>query len=297
LEKQLTEPQPLAVNQLRRRLNPYPKDNIRYVPTPQESIARLDAVTREQVVRLYHEQLGAEVGELVLVGDFEPDGALKQIQGMVDNWKAGVPYQRITREANMNVAGAMEKILTPDKENAVYVAAELFPMKDTDASYAALVMGNYIMGASGFNSRILDRIRQDKGLSYGAGSTFSADPQDPRAQIMLYAIYNPKNLDQVDQVMNEVLTTLLKDGVTAEELEAAKRGYLQERKVARANDHSVAAALSSGLYLGRTFAFAAEQDARVSATTVEEVNQALRTNLVPRRLVIVRAGDFQKNGR
>jgi len=294
LEKQLTDPQSLASNFLRRRLNPYAKDNVRYVPTVQESITRLDTVTREQIVRLYQEQLGAQVGEFVVVGDFEPEGALKQVQAMVQEWKAGVPYERIGKEANTKVPGAVEKILTPDKENAVYVAGEVFALKDTDPPYASLVMGNYIMGASGFNSRILDRIRQDKGLSYSAGSQFSADAQDPRAQFVLYAIYNPKNLDKVDQVMSEVLATLLKGGVTTEELEAAKKGYLQERKVQRSSDHSLAGMLSNDLYLGRTFVFAADQDARVSASTVAGVNQALRTYLDPKRLVIVRAGDFKK---
>src|SRR5205807_1721127 len=106
-------------------------------------------------------------------------------------------------------------------------------------------------------------------------------------------IYNPKNLEKVDQVMSEVVATLLKGGVTAEELEAAKKGYLQERKVQRSSDPSLASMLNHGLYLGRTFAFAAEQDARVSATTVDAVNQALRRYLDPKRLVIVRAGDFK----
>jgi zinc protease len=157
-------------------------------------------------------------------------------------------------------------------------------------------MGNYILGASGFNSRIMDLLRQEKGLSYSAGSTFSADSQDPRAQLIVYAIYNPKNLDKVDQGMGDVVARLLKGGVTAEELTAAKKGYIEERKVARSNDRTLVGALISGLYLGRTFAFSEAMDAKVAATSVEQVDRALRTYLDPKRLVIVRAGDFKKNG-
>jgi zinc protease len=295
LEKELTDPVALAKNLLRRRLSPYPKDNIRYVPTLQEAIGRLDAVTREQIAQLYKNQVGAQTGEFALVGDFEPEGALKQIQELTADWKSSVPYQRIARDV-VKVPGAVEKIVTPDKENAVYLAGELFALKDTDTAYPALVMGNYIMGASGFNSRILERLRQEKGLSYSAGSSFSADAQDPRAQFLLYAIYNPKNLDKVDQGMREVLATLLKGGVTAEELEAAKKGYLQERKVARSSDSAIVGMLTAGLYLDRTFAFAAKQDARIAATTVADVNEALRRYLEPTRLVIVRAGDFKMSG-
>jgi zinc protease len=156
-------------------------------------------------------------------------------------------------------------------------------------------MGNYILGSSGFNSRILDRLRQKEGLSYGAGSHFSADAQDARAQFTFHAIYNPGVLEKVDRAMKEVLDKLLKDGVTEEELAAAKKGYLEERRVARASDRTVAGTLASGLYLGRTFAYSAELDAKVAALTVADVNRALRAHLDPRRLVIVRAGDFERS--
>jgi zinc protease len=295
LEKGLTDPQQLASNLLRRQLNPYPPDNVRYVPTLPEAIQRLDAVTRDQVVRIYQEQLGAQVGEFAVVGDFDSDATLKQVTAMTGDWKAAVPYQRIGREANTKVVGVVEKILTPDKENAVYLAGEVFRLKDTEPDYPALLMGNYILGSSGFNSRILDRLRQKEGLSYGAGSHFSADAQDPWAQFMFHAIYNPGVLEKVDQAMKEVLDKLLKDGVTEEELADAKKGYREERRVARASDRTVASMLTSGLYLGRTFAYSADLDAKVAAVTVADVNRALRAHLDPRRLVIVRAGDFGKS--
>ena len=48
-EQMKTEPAMLAPRQLSRQLNPYPKDDIRYEPTVEESIARTKAVTYEQV--------------------------------------------------------------------------------------------------------------------------------------------------------------------------------------------------------------------------------------------------------
>ena len=59
LENQRTEPQPLAVRALQRKLTPVEADNIRYVPTVEESVARLNAVTLEEVKQLYSEQLCA----------------------------------------------------------------------------------------------------------------------------------------------------------------------------------------------------------------------------------------------
>src|SRR5262249_33757127 len=138
LEKQMVEPGPLAATELARRLNPYPKDDIRYVPTPQEALARLDAVTRDQMGKLYTEQVGATVGELAIVGDFDPEATVKQVEGILKDWKAAVPYQRISQTANLKVPGSRAVIETPDKENATYLAAELLQLTDTSPDYPAL---------------------------------------------------------------------------------------------------------------------------------------------------------------
>ncbi len=95
LEKSLTDPQSLASRALNRKLNPYPKDHILYTPTVEESLARLEKVTISDVSRVYEEQIGGTHGELVLVGDFDKDSTLKQLEGLFTEWKPRVPYQRI----------------------------------------------------------------------------------------------------------------------------------------------------------------------------------------------------------
>ena len=74
-------------------------------------------------------------------------------------------------------------ILTPDKENAVYLAGLSMPIKDDNPDYPALLVGNFILGGGGLSSRIADRLRQKDGLSYGAGSMLGASPLDPRADL------------------------------------------------------------------------------------------------------------------
>ena len=43
-------------------------------------IARLQAVTRDQVAQLYREYLGSQAGELAIVGDFDPEACLPILQ-------------------------------------------------------------------------------------------------------------------------------------------------------------------------------------------------------------------------
>src|SRR5207249_2697339 len=93
LERQRTDPRALADRTLVRALAPYPKDDVRYEPTFEEEIALLETLNLEQVKNLY-KQLGAEHGELVIVGDFEPAPTLAKVEGLLKDWTSG-PYARI----------------------------------------------------------------------------------------------------------------------------------------------------------------------------------------------------------
>src|SRR5262249_39305979 len=182
--KGLKEPIMLAQITLQRRLNPYAKDDIRYLPTLEESIERIEAVTLDQIRKLYSEQLGAEHGELVVVGDFDPDETTKLVGDAVKDWKSATPYKRIPRPAKTDVAGGKQVLETPDKANAVYAAGLSLALKDTDPDHPALEVGNFILGGAPLASRLSNRVRGKDGLSYGVGSMYNANPLDPAGVYM-----------------------------------------------------------------------------------------------------------------
>jgi zinc protease len=65
-------------------------------------------------------------------------------------------------------------------------------------------------------------------------------------------------------------------------------------KVNRSTDSQLADLLQGVLYAGRTFAYYAELEKKIQALTPAQVNEAFRKHIVPGRLAIVEAGDFQK---
>ena len=74
---------------------------------------------------------------------------------------------------------------------------------------------------------------------------------------------------------------------------AAKKGYLQQNEVERADDGGLSGELANSLLAGRTLAFDAKQEAAIAALTVEQVNDALRKHLKPEKLFVAIAGDFK----
>jgi zinc protease len=294
LTRGLKEPLQLAFNALRRKLNPYPAKDIRYVPTIEENIARVEATTLDQVRKLYADQLGAQHGELAVVGDFDAEATPKLVEELVKDWKSGTDYKRIARPAKTEIAGGRQVIETPDKANALYAAGLMLPMTDTDPDYPALEVADFIFGSSPLSSRLANRVRQKEGLSYGVRSQFAADSQDKAGVFMMMAICNPKNIAKVNKAIAEELDRFLKDGVDEKELGEAKTAYLKRVKGQRSTDSGLAGLLSEELYLGRTMSYDAEQEKKIAALTPETVTTAIRKHFVPKKLVIVEAGDFKK---
>jgi zinc protease len=95
LERSRTEPDALAARALSRELHPYPKDDIRYVPTIDEEIDRVKNTTCDQVAQLYRGYLGSQTGELTIVGDFDAGACLPVLKAALAGWKAAKPYTRI----------------------------------------------------------------------------------------------------------------------------------------------------------------------------------------------------------
>jgi zinc protease len=294
LEQGRTDPMRQAINHLQRLLTQYPIDDVRYVPTIDEEVQRVKAVSVDDVRALYHDFVGASQGELTIVGDFEPSEALSVLGRTFEGWKNSLPYARIERPFQPGLKSTRETILTPDKANASYFAGQTVEMKDSDPDYPALVLGNYILGGGAISSRIADRLRQKGGLSYSAAANFSASPLDRRGNLLIMAIYNPVNLPKVVSGVDDEVARLLRDGVAPEELKRAKDGYLKQLEVMRTNDNALASSLAENLFIGRTLQFQADLEAKIKSLSVDEVNTALRKYIDPKQLSVVTAGDFKE---
>lgn len=289
-----TEPGVLAGNKLGRALSPYSMEDVRYVPSLEETIERAEAVTLDQVKKLYEDQVGGSRAELAVVGDFDQDVAVKLVKEILAGWDSKVAAKRIDRKAAEGVTGATVDIVTPDKSNAEYLAGLTMPVSEAHPDYAALRIGNFIFGGSTLSSRLGDRVRQKDGLSYGATSSFSASSRDPLASLTVTVSTNPANIDKVSAAVTEELTAFLKDGPTEKELADAKQAFLEAQKIGRTSDGAIAAQIVSNLDLGRTFAHSADQEKAIQALTPAMVAAAFRKHVDPKKLVVIRAGDFKK---
>jgi len=283
-------PGTVASIRLNRHLNPYPEGHPLADRTLDERTRDLRAITLEAVRDCYRDFVGATGATIAVVGDIEPAALSAQLEKLFGAWKNPRPYARI-HARYFDVAPIHRSIVIPGKANATLRGGLTLPMRDDDAGFPAMVLGNYLLGGTS-TARLPDRIREREGLSYSVYSWFRAGRRDKVARFNVSAIFAPQNRTRVEAALNEELARALKDGFSAEEVAAAKNGLLQARRIARTRDGTLAGRLAWYLHLERSFEWDIDFEARIAALTPEQVLAALRKHLDPNRLSVVVAGDF-----
>ena len=235
-----SDPQSLAVTALRRTLNPYPKDDIRYFPTIEETIARLESVTLDQVKQLYAKQLGGQDSTLVLVGDFADDPGkapfVEELLTLLKGWKAQTPY-RAHRETGQ--AGSQGRATGDPDAGQGKRRLPGQPHAGHDRRSP---------GFRGPGSRQLPLRRRQPLFATWQSRPPERGPflwrrvavpcrlQGQERQFPDVRHFQSRQHRQGGQGIAEELAMILKDGIPAKELEEAKTAYLKRRKVRRSTE-------------------------------------------------------------
>jgi zinc protease len=295
LESGRSEPQEVASRALSRHFNLYPRGDVRAATSIDEDIADLKAAKLEDLRVFHREYYGAAPAEMAIVGDFDAAAVVPLVDELFGKWKAPAAVAPVlVRHAE--VAPVQKMIDTPDKENGVYAARMNLDLNIEDPDYPALMLANYIFGEGGLKSRLVDRIRQKDGLSYGTGSELDPGSLDRAGTFGISAIAAPQNLRRVDAAVRQELARAVKDGFTAAELAGAKSGLMQQRVQNRSDDGALAAGWAGYLYRGKTFEWSREFERKLIAVTLPQLNAAFRKAIDPSKLSVVMAGDSSKAG-
>jgi zinc protease len=294
LEAARNDPGALAGIAFQKRLTPFARGDVRYISGADEQIEDIKSVSLDDVRKFHGQFYGASEGELVLVGQFDPAQAQKLAGELFGNWNSPSGYQRVVTAYQKTEPGNM-KIETPDKQNATLLAGMQIRMSDEDPDYPAMELANFILGGS-FGSRLVHRIREQEGLSYGVRSGFDAPAKMDSADFTAQLIAAPQNVPKAEASLKDELARVLKDGFSEEEVSAAKKALLDEEVVGRTQDQGLARLLANRERFGRTMKFDEAFESKIAALTAEQVNAAVRRHLDPGGFVIVKAGDFKKAG-
>jgi zinc protease len=294
LETAPTEPTQLASERLNRYLSPFAKGDAQYAPTRQEEGPDLQKVSLKDARKFHDQFYGANDGVFAVVGPLAPADVQKAATELLGGWNTTKAYKPLITPFK-KVAPINEKIETPDKANAQFLAGERFRMSQNDPDYPAIVLASYMFGEP-ITSRIADRIRNREGLSYGANARITVPAEGDSAMLSGTVSLNPGVGPKVEFSFVDELKHVYQEGFTATEVSRARKAYLESRMVGRSTDGALLNFIALHEQLDRPFTWDADLEARIQALTVDEINAAFRKHLDPNAVSIVKAGDFKAAG-
>ena len=299
MEAKSDDPVYMAREALKKHFQTYPAGDPRNTVLNEDLIKGLKSLTREELYDWYKTAVSAEHGAIAIVGEFDPaavKAALEKLYGNAKKVDAKYAYERYFGEYKP-VAAERIVIDAPSKENAVIVARVDFAASVNDEDAAALVVADWILGGgTGLSNRLVDRLRQKEGLSYGVGSHVKLPQFGNRSSWMMSAIVAPQNLPKAEACAKEEIERAVKEGFTEQEVKEAIKGILDSRAVNRAQDDYLAQSWLQFMEAGKTFAFSKQFEERIAAVTVDSVNAALRRMVVPENVTWILSGDLAKAG-
>ncbi|AKS40910.1 M16 family metallopeptidase [Wenzhouxiangella marina] len=294
LDQSRDEPFAVANRQLTRYQQPHGSDHPDYLPSVDEALERLEAVQRDDLLAFHASHYGmGESTTISLVGDFDPDAVRAQLEQLFGNWQAPTAFERIPYRIPDAEPVQLEAQLD-DKANATLMANLFIPLRNDHPDYPALELAGHLIGGGFLSSRLSNRIRDEEGLSYSVGGGFYSHSIDEYTTFFAYAMFAPENRQALVDSLTDELQTIIEAGFSDEEVEAGKRGYLQQQAVIRANDSSLVNTLGNNRYLERDLGFQEAIEAAIEALDAEQVNAALRRHFDPSVLNLSMAGDFDE---
>ena len=123
----------------------------------------------------------------------------------------------------------------------------------------------------------------------------NANPYVEKTTWGAYAIYAPENKDALEKAFAEELEKATTEGFTEQEVEDAKKGWIQNQQVSRSQDGYLTNTLNSYLSYDRTMMWNAELEEKVSKLTTAQINAAFKKYIIPKNISYVKAGDFSKS--
>ena len=180
----------------------------------------LSNITREDLMGYYQTYFSPSVATLVIVGDVTPEQAFAQANKYFGAWTGNaVPVRKYPAPAELK-ANQVAFVAMPGAVQSVIDVTYAVSLNITSSDYLAATVLNNILGGSGFQTRLMQNLREDKAYTYGAYSSMS--PDDVIGNFSAGAsVRNDVSDSAIVQLLFE-MDRLCTEAVSAETLKSAK---------------------------------------------------------------------------
>lgn len=259
-----------------------------YANHPEGTHESIKSISRDELIDFYRKFYVASNMVIALVGDLKLDEAKALAEKFSEKIPKGKPAEKLADVPS--IKSAEYRIDFPSTQSHVMTA--YLGIKRDDPRYLALKVGNYSLGGGGFQSRMMDEIRDKRGLSYGTYSYFL--PMQQTGPFIASLATKNDQADKAYTVSKQLIDDFLKTGPTEKELELAKKNITGGFPLTIDSNKKLVSTLAAIGFYSLPIDYLDTYIERVNALDREQVTRAMQSVLSSANRVTVIVGAGQK---
>jgi predicted Zn-dependent peptidase len=253
--------------------------------TPQS----LDAITRDAMVQFHRTRYVPDRAAIAFAGDITLTDARKMVEERLGSWKkAGTPPPAITDPPAAGPARVYLISRPSSVQTTMVVGGQ--SMNRLDPDYEELTVANRVLG--GAMGRLFRHLREEKGYTYGIGSSFGAT-----RHVGDWSASTSVRTEVTEPALTDLLAEIaqMRDTpVPDDEIEDAKRALVAGFALSLESPQRMLGYYTESWMYGLPADYWETYPARISAVTPAQAQAAARKYWDPARLQIVAVGDASK---
>ncbi|MBE0492112.1 MAG: insulinase family protein [Sulfurospirillum sp.] len=230
----------------------------------EESIGELKLA---DIQKFYKDYIDLDNALVVIGGDIEEAEIVSALQKLLNTMQRG--SKRELRSYNVS-GDAKDMLVYKDTQQAYIYFGAPYDLSATDKNTHISKVAGFILGESGFGSRLMEEIRVKRGLAYSAYSRFHLNRS--HSYLSGYLQTKLESLDEAKAIVKSEIARFVKDGVTQDELDQAKRFLLGSEPLRNETLSQRLTRAFSEYYRGYELGFSLKQLELIEKLTLKELN-------------------------
>ena len=256
----------------------------------EQSVNSIKAVSIEDLKKFHQTYYRADQMNVMIIGDVSLEQAIEIGNKLTKNLpKTGASKLLIPPLSPLptqDVSQREIKISHPSQQAHIQMGMTSPSRKDPD--YFPLLVGNYVLGGGGFVSRLMNEIREKRGLAYSVSSYFY-----PAKNSGYFVAGMQTKKDQSDEsvkLLKDTIQTFVNQGPNDEEVQAAKSNLINGFPLRIDSNSKLLDNLSAIAWFDLPLNTLDEWTNEVKKVTKDDINKAFQKNLDMNKMITVVVG-------
>lgn len=251
----------------------------------QPEVADIEKVKRADLLEFFRSHYGAKDAVVALMGDVTRQQAEAIAQQLTAQLPQSGGVAPVPAVASLESPSEL-RIPHPASQSHILIGAPGIARNDPD--YFNLYVGNYILGGGGFVSRLMNEVREKRGMAYSVYSYFMPMQQPGAFQIGLQT--KNAQVDEALQVVRKTVRDFVEKGVTEAELRAAKQNIVGGFPLRIDSNRKILEYLSVIGFYDLPLTYLDEFQGRIEQVSTRSIHEAFRRRIDPDAMATVIVG-------